>query len=649
MADEKPENTGSRQEMHSYPPQYFNVRKKKSNWWIPLLIIGLLVVVVAVFGLVMFSMAGARIFASKKIDVKENSVLVINFDNYQEYTKSSLISIISGEQRKASFLDILTGIRRAKDDPKIKGIYLKPGLKGPGQVKSDEIREALLDFKKSGKFIYAFIESGNEMTYNNCLAADSIFMPAESMLEFNGFGASALFFKGFFDKIGVNFRVIGFEDFKSAGEMYSRTGFSDSARKQLEVMIDQRQAEFVRSVAAARRIEEKSVLGALQRGVYTTDTLKALGLIDGCMIESDMDDFLLGKVYPNLHDQKKSGKRRQEAKLNKININSYVCTAQGDDDTYDSNVQIAIINGVGAISSGLAPKNPFDEDISIRSGDFVKNLRKAREDKKVKAIIIRIDSPGGAVTGSDEIWQEIIKTKKVKPVYASMSDVAASGGYYMAMACDTIVAHPATITGSIGVILAIPNFSGLMGKLGLSADTVSASPAAQFLNGMYPYSEKDITQLYGMTKNMYFRFLGKVAASRHMSVEEVRTMAKGRVWLGTDAKRLGLVDTLGGIQTAINLAKRRLGVPEWKKVIIRSFPRVADEFESFMKYFTSDEDEDTEAEMAKTLGIERSTLIAGWTLLPEELRRQVIYFANIARISSREKAVAALPFYFDPR
>jgi protease-4 len=311
---------------------------------------------------------------------------------------------------------------------------------------------------------------------------------------------------------------------------------------------------------------------------------------------------------------------------------------------------IAIIYGSGAIMPD-ASQSPFDNENVITPKEFVKNLRKARQDKKVKAIILRIDSPGGSVIASDAIWQEIIETKKEKPVYASMSDVAASGGYYISVPCDTIIAHPMTITGSIGVISAIPIVSDMLKKLDITLDSINTSPSAQDLNVLYPFSEEQRQKFHKSVEGIYHRFINKVSTGRKKSFNEVRSIAKGRVWTGEDAYKIGLVDTLGGIRTAINIAKRRLGIPEYELVRIKEYPRPTDSFEKFIKSLMGDdENEDAMIKSSfiqKLFGVEKSLTNQFYQAQTEIMKKQIAYLFNLFKISKNENVMIALTYSLD--
>ncbi|MFW6232887.1 MAG: signal peptide peptidase SppA, partial [Bacteroidota bacterium] len=287
----------------------------------------------------------------------------------------------------------------------------------------------------------------------------------------------------------------------------------------------------------------------------------------------------------------------------------------------------------------------------IYSEDFVENLRDAADNDKVKAIILRIDSPGGSVIASEEIWKEVQRVSKEKPVYASMSDIAASGGYYIAMACDTIIAHPSTMTGSIGVIVSLPNFDGTLDKLDITVDTISTGPAAQDLNLMMPFDERQKEKLHIISKNIYQRFVSKAAKARGMDFEEMRSLAKGRVWTGADAKEKNLVDVLGDFGDAINLAKKRIGIEDTMRVYVQIYPRPQDDIEALLKIFglnetSADADINT---LAARLNIDPMKMTKIWNSLPSSVKKQVVYQTALMDISSRERVMVALPQLYDIR
>jgi len=628
------ENSYANQNLQN-PPSH-GQKKRKSKWWIPVVIIlGVLFAGLTIIVLGFFALFGSA-FQTKEVSIKPNSVLRLRLSGTVEEIKGThpLDFLISGGGKNVKFLDILLAIKRAKTDRNIKGIYLRSGDLHAGFAKATEIRNALIDFKKSGKFIYAFVEVGSEKDYYLASVADSIFMPTEGLLELNGFAFEEFFWKNTYEKLGINFYVQQFEEYKSAGEPYVRTRFSKQARENLHDLLMHYYDTFVSAVAASRHLSPDDVAEALDRGIYTADTLKALGFIDGIIYESDAFNLLKRKIYSDTSADLRSKKLRM------ISLPTYVASRsfRKQKAPVYTDKEIAIVFGSGIIISGDTGDEGLEQSL-IASQTFIRNLHRAAENKKVKAIIIRIDSPGGSVVAADAIWREIRKAAKEKPVYASMSDVAASGGYYMAMACDTIIAYPNTITGSIGVISIIPNFSGTLDKIGASVDTIAIGKSSLFLNPFLPLTEYDKKKLYTISENMYKRFVGRVAESRDMTFEEARALAKGRVWTGDDAFKIGLVDTLGGLQTAIRLAKRRLGIPKDKLVRIRIYPEPGDSFSAFINFlrrFIGRAQPSLQAE-----SLMRSPFM---DILPERARKQILYRLLLARLTSKEKVIAALPY-----
>lgn len=625
------------------PEPYY--ARRKSRWWIPVLIIG---AIFLGFIILVFSLLSSfdSFFAQEPVEVKSNTVLYLNFkSDIEEISKSDPFSTLFTMSKGESFHDILRAIKIAKQDERIKGIYFKATPIGIGYAKTMELLESLDDFKQSGKFIYVYFEAGSENHYLRLLPADKIFMPEDGFVEMNGFAITQMFLKGLFAKLGIEFFVDHFEDFKSAGESLNRTSFSDSSKLQLRVILNQRHNEFVDAVAKYRSIDKSIVEGILVRGVFTADSMKALGLIDDFATEQQVKDKIKELAYKDVKDEKVK-------KLRLITPGSYLFSDLPEKFTEvkDDAPTIAIIYGSGAIMTDVSD-SPFDSENYIIPREFVKNLRKAREDKKVKAIILRIDSPGGSVIASDAIWQEIIETKKLKPVYASMSDVAASGGYYISVPCDTIIAHPMTITGSIGVISAIPIVSDMMKKLDITLDSLQTTPSAQDLNLLYPFSKEQRDKFHQRVEGIYHRFINKVSMGRNKSFNEVRAIAKGRVWTGEDAHKIGLVDTLGGILTAINIAKRRLGIKEDELVKIKEYPRPTDDLQKFIKaFFGKEEDEESSLKSAfltKLFGVDNRLANTFYHSLPYIMKKQISYLFNLFAITKKEQVIMALPYSID--
>jgi protease-4 len=633
-----PEQTPNSQQgnIPPYPPPYYPPRKKR-RWWIPVLIIAIifffiLLPVFAVIGLI------GSAFEEEEVVLKKNTVLVVNLgERLNEYSQGNPFEELFGGT-STSFNDVIFAIKRAKKDERIKGIYLKSTPTIMGFAKSMELNDVMDDFKKSGKFIYSYLRMGGESGYFRALPSNKIFMSEEGLVTLNGFGIEAMFLKGLLDKLGIEFYVEKFEDFKSAGETMNRRSFSDSAKLEYRAILNQRQKFFVDAVSKYRKLDKGFITDVLNRGVYTADTLFALGFVDSLMNETDFVDML-----KDLTLDKKS-KKNKDSKLRTVSVADYLKADYNyDKRKFVKDKRIAVIYGVGAIVD--EPANKFS-DQQVITKKMAKYIKEAREDDKIKAIILRVDSPGGSVMTSDDIWKEVVKTKGVKPIYASMSDVAASGGYYISMACDTIIAHPATITGSIGVIAILPNMSGTWKKLDITLDTLSTTAAAHDLSLNYPFNKRQIDKLHSMIEKVYFRFVKKVAEGRDMTFDEARALAKGRVWTGEEAKEKGLVDVLGGMGDAINLAKARIGVADNEKIRIIEYPKKKEPIEAIMEMFGKGGDDVSISKSFKNaFATGNSTYAEIYQSLPYSMQLQLDYARSLLNVSHKEPFMYALPYY----
>lgn len=653
MAENQPTNPGQQRTPPPPPPNYYHMQKRKSNWWIPVVVIlGVILLFFVMIG-VFISMVGSS-FESEPYEVKDNSVLYLNLaGNIPEYTKDDLGTLFSGRKSNASFFETLIAIKKAKEDGRIKGIYIKSFGSEMGFAKAAELQDAIDDFKESGKFVYAYMDFGEDSDYFNCLPADKIIIPDEAFLELNGFGGSTFFMKDMFAKLGIEYHVLGFEDFKSAGEMFSRTSYSDSAKYQLRVLLEQRLDLFVERIAKYRKMNPDDIRNLLDEGIFSADSLMKYGFIDEMQNQEHVYHLMKKEVYGEDYDKENADETvlDDEKKIRLVTPANYYSNApklKGDIAPRDE--KIAIINFVGAIQD-RGDNGPFNDTYLITPSEFIKYLKEAREDDDIKVVIIRINSPGGSAMASAQILEEINKTREIKPVYASMSDVAASGGYYIPMSCDTIVAHPSTITGSIGVVMAIPNFTNMMDNIYVRTDTISTGKSSQFLNLFYPLTDSDKQKLYTIGKSIYDRFLNKVADARSMTYEEVRVLARGRVWTGKDAKDRGLVDMLGGLGETIDLAKQRMGYDADKKVYIETYPRSQDGIVEILKAFGLEEDNDdqvsidndSKVKLAQMLGIETNVLKATYESLPEEMKRELDYQLQLIEMTKTEKVIMAMP------
>ncbi len=597
-------------------------RRQKSsggNVLVPILI-GFGIAGVVVIGLIFFSLSMFTLPTTPEVSVPNQAILRLKHSGEVMERANSESLQLFGMKRTPDFRNVLQTIEEAATDDRIKGIYYKSGDIIAGYNKAKAIHQALVNFRNSGKFVYAFIETGSETDILIASAADSVFMPVEGIAEFNGFGAFNTYFKGTLGELGVKFHVEQFEQFKSAGEQYSRESFSQPAREQLTAILEQRTEDYVTTIANSRGLNHHELRERLSEGVYTADEFMKAGLVDRNTSSQYIKEVL--------------GDTTSVKQVSLKNLfNSYAFTSDR------GKRAIALINTSGPIVSGKESKGLFGGSNQIYSGDVVQWIRDAAEDDAVEAIVLRIDSPGGSVIASEEMYQEIVKARKQKPVYASMSDVAASGGYYMAMGCDSIFALPTTITGSIGVVLAIPNLSGMMNKIHADVDTISVTKNAFFMNPMMPFTEADKQRLHKTSEAIYFRFLDKVAAARGMTREEVRAIAGGRVWTGSDALSHGLIDGLASLHDVLAIVKANLNETDENPIAVRVFPRP--EPTNFLTLLESLDQE----EMQVATDMSKASLMreAMMEMLPAEVVNQLDYQMLVGDICSREFGAVALP------
>lgn len=502
-----------------------------------------------VLGLFLFFFVGLMILigigaasGNETVEVKDNSVLKIDLSQpiaeREQNNPLEDLGIPGAGGNVTGLYELKKAIAKAKSDEKIKGILLEGSFGRVGYATNEEIRAALLDFKKSGKFIYSYGEYFSESNFYTATVSDSIFLNPEGLVEFNGISSEIMFFKGALDKLEIQPEVFRVGEFKSAVEPFLRENMSEANRLQATSFLNSINQHVMSQVAVNRKLTPESVK-------VSSDSMKARSAEDAVRLGLVSKAAYYDQVLSTL--KKKLGVEKDDD-INFISYNKYR-KAESEEESSASDNKIAIIFGQGEINSGKG------DNESIGSDKICEALRKARNDKKIKAVVLRINSPGGSALASDVMWREIQLTKKEKPVIASMSDVAASGGYYMAMGCDKIVAHPTTITGSIGVFGLMFNAQNMFkNKLGITFDGVKTGAYSDIGNGTRPFTEGEKQIIQSEVNKIYETFTTKAAAGRKMPVETLKSLAGGRVWSGTEAKANGLVDELGGLDKAIELA-----------------------------------------------------------------------------------------------
>jgi len=449
---------------------------------------------------------------------------------------------------------VVGGLRRAARDHQIEALVLHIDHVDWGWAKVAEVRDAIQAFREEGKPIYASVSGGGEREYLLASSADYVTAPPLTVLQLDGLTASALFWRGTLDKLDIrpNFAQSG--TYKSGAESATRKEMSGPAREALQALLDDLYADLIDSLAVARGLDRDTVARLLDDGPYGAEKAWVQGLIDTLMYRADLDSLAL---------EDESGER------DRLLFTRYLERPVSP----GARPRIALVVASGTIYEGRSYDAP-GEGLVLGSATLIKALKQAREKESIKAIVLRIDSPGGSAPASDEIWREVQRCREHKPVVASMSDVAASGGYYVAAAADSIVARSGTITGSIGVYGGKLNVLGLYQKLGLNVETLSRGAQAEMLSPFKDFNEQEASRFQESMETVYRTFVARVSDGRGLTPEEVEAVAQGRVWSGVAAAERALVDDIGGIPRAVDMAKSLAKIPADEEVALEVYPKV---------------------------------------------------------------------------
>ncbi|AMQ57989.1 signal peptide peptidase SppA [Algoriphagus sanaruensis] len=471
-----------------------------------------------------------------------------------------------GNQLNAGLVNLKKAIAEAKTNENIKGIYLNTGLIMAGQANLLELREALIDFKESGKFILAYDEAYGEGGYFLASVADEIYLNPLGGIDFNGFSSETIFLKGFFEKVGIKPEIFRVGEFKSAVEPFILDKMSPENRLQTEFFLNDINALAVKQIADSRGMSFDSLMKINSK----------------MLVRKPKDAVAYGLATELLYEDQVHAKLREKLGLGEDDdiptINASDLGSMAKSKNITSSNRIAVIVAEGEIVDG-------DVEGVISSEKFAKEIRKARKDDAIKAIVLRVNSPGGSILASEVIWREMVEAKKAKPVIVSMGEVAASGGYYISAPADTIVAQPNTITGSIGIFGMWFNVQELLNdKLGITTDVVSTGELSDFMNAGRPLTEVERTIIQSGVEDGYETFITRVAEGRGMHPDSVKKIASGRVWTGSQAKERGLVDVLGGLDTAIEIAAAKIEAGDDYRVVY--YPEQKPWFEEFMSSMT---------------------------------------------------------------
>ncbi len=570
-------------------------------------LVGILIMTI-VFVLIFIGIVAAST-AKEVPEIKENSILLAKF--------SSPIADRSDDNPFSRFLtgnpmaepvmgldQILKDLKRASGDENIRGIFLNLRAVPSGFTTLSEVRRGLLDFKESGKFIYAYADMFTHTSYYLASVADSIFMTPEGNFYFAGLSAEAMFYKRALDKIGVEMQVIKHGSYKSAAESFTREDLSDENREQIEGYVGAIWETMVNDIAESRGIGPDELNRYADELVsMDNEQLVESGMIDGLIYYDEMLSLMKEKV--GIEESKD---------LEAVQLSRYKDVPLKEKQAF-SRDKIAVIYAMGTVVDGNLGEGYIGSERISRA------IRKARRDKSVKAIVFRVNSGGGSVTASDVIYREAMLAAEEKPFVASMGDVAASGGYYIVAPADTILASPSTVTGSIGVIFTIPNLKELMNdKIGITTDAVNTNRHSGILSITDPLDREEEMIIQHIVDNTYENFVGLVSEHRNIPYEEVDAIAGGRVWSGKDALDIGLIDMFGGLEEAIEVAASMAGLDTYR---VESLPRLEDPLTTLMKQLTGD---------------------ARMKAIRQELGDQYIHYRNLQTIKEMRGLQSIVPF-----
>ncbi|MGI5273813.1 signal peptide peptidase SppA [Nonomuraea sp. CA-218870] len=509
--------------------------------------------------------AGKAIFDTvEKLRQRRTAPLVLELDLTEGLTEGPpadpLAALMS--MRKPRLSDVLAGLKRARQDSRVKALIVKIGGNPIGLATVQELRQAVVQFRASGKQTVAFAETFGEfgagtVPYFLASAFERVYLQPSGDVGLTGVVLEQRFLKNALGKLGVDYQVGQRHEYKTAANTFTQDHMTEPHRESMARIVESVTEQLVAGIAEGRRLDPAKVRELIDRGPFIGAEALEAGLVDGLAYRDEVYDEVKRSAGADAHLQYVSRYHRASA-VKKLPQP----TADG----------IALVHGSGAIRTGRSGRGPLGGGGAMGSDTISAALRAARRDQHVKAVVFRVDSPGGSYVASDTVWREVVLTREVKPVIVSMGDVAASGGYFVAMAADVIMAQPGTLTGSIGVLGGKPVLSELMGKIGVDTEQVSEGANAGMFSTSRAFSPEQWDRVNAWLDRIYDDFVGKVAQARDLSRERAHELARGRVWTGADARERGLVDELGGLEDALLLARKRVGLAE--EAPVRVYPKL---------------------------------------------------------------------------
>ncbi|MFA6812186.1 MAG: signal peptide peptidase SppA [Bacteroidaceae bacterium] len=520
-------------------------------------IIIFLIGLVTLFGIISSSTS------SGETEVKKNSIMMLNLngtlkEHIQRQDLAEIMRFLNQDETNTYGLDdILASIKKAKENTNIKGIYIKAGSLNTSYASIEAIRNALLDFKKSGKFIITYSDNYTQGLYYLSSVADKVILNPKGMLEWYGLSTSTVYYTNMLKKVGIEMQIFKVGTYKSAVETFTSTKMSPANREQLTACLGSIWGQVVSDVSKSRHIAPQKLneLADKMLMFYPSEESVKCGLADTLIYQNDVRDYIKKKMDIDKDDH-----------LNILGLDDMINIKKNVPKDKSGNI-LAIYYASGDITD--QPSSSISDD-GIVGSTMVKDLRRLKEDKNVKAVVLRINSPGGSAFASEQIWHAIKELKEKKPVIVSMGDYAASGGYYISCIADTIIAEPNTITGSIGIFGMIPNISGLTQKIGVNFDEVKTNKFSRFGNITRPLTEEEKALFQMNINENYETFIDRCAEGRHKTADAIKKIAQGHIWSGTTAKKLGLVDMIGGMNLAVNVAAQKAGIKNYTTI---SYPK----------------------------------------------------------------------------
>jgi protease-4 len=587
-------------------------RTRKTVLIITSIVVGLVLVVL--IGLALLVAA----FRQSAPTIADNSVLTLRVaGSLPDYVPDDPLRKFFGGNEQ-SLTNLILQFKKAKVDKRIKIVLLEIDMSGAGWGKSEEIRDAIADFRSSGKPVYAYMEYGMNKEYYIASACDKIYLAPPGELFINGLAADVMFFRGSLDKLGVYPDMYQIGKYKSAGDMFTRKDMSEAHKEFMNSLLDDLYNRYVDAIAKSRGKTSDQVHALIDDAPYGAPKAKDAGLIDGVAYREELEKELKTKLGYKESDPLKIVKGAEYSQIEPESLG------------LNEGEKIAVIYATGDIGSGQSENSPSGSQ-SIGSDTLSKAIDDAREDKSIKAIVIRVDSPGGSGLASDIIWHSVVAAKEKKPVVISMGDVAASGGYYIACGASKIIAQPSTITGSIGVVAGKPVMRGFYDWLGISNQYIMRGKNAGMFRETEKFSDEERAKFQDWIKTTYYNdFVPKVAKGRGKDAAYIDSVGQGRVWTGSQGQERGLVDEFGGLDRAVEVAKDLAKIPKDKGVhrVILPYPR------TFLQELLS-EGSDTHAEVKQ-----REAVMA---TLPEDARRAVRYMTLLDKMKSGE-SMLLMPF-----